>query len=251
MALLLVAAMIALALPAQPAGAASPFYVKVEGRMLVPISETNQYVVSMAGGPAESGGNYSYTAQVSGELSSFDGKVVPSNAQGTTPIFALNVTAPSVAQEITLWINATSVKGTASATASTLIHITVVKPIVISANVVNQGNVTVTGVLVRFLADGAELHNTTITLASGTSQTVTYNWTAQGISNGEHLITVQLDPQAQFVRLSSGGTVFTQTIYVGDTGFGNMDMVMVILFILFLLLAYFIYKRPTKKRKKK
>jgi hypothetical protein len=249
----LIATILLMAVPVQQAEAAtySPLFLKVEGPTLVSVSEMNQYTITGVGGPAESGGNYSFAAYVTGSQSDFTGFVRPLAGVSARSTFLVNVTAPNLGQTMTLFINMTSTKGLDTERASTSIVITVVNPIVISARVVNQGSMGVSGVPVKFLADGKQLYNTTIDLAAGESRTLVYNWTAQGISSGEHLVTVELDPNGQFVRFASGGTLFTQTIFVGGNDFGNINLLMVMMFILLLVLAYFIYKRPTKKKKKK
>ncbi|MDD1743919.1 MAG: hypothetical protein LUO85_04755, partial [Methanomassiliicoccales archaeon] len=130
------------------------------------------------------------------------------------------------------------------------ISIKVVKPIVITAKVVNQGNATLSGVPVIFFVDDVKLYNTTIDLNAKASKTIIYNWTSQSVADGQHAVRVELDPNNQFVRFASGGTIFTQTIWVGATDTSGSDAVLIGLFVLMLLVTYFVYKRPAKRRKK-
>ncbi len=125
-----------------------------------------------------------------------------------------------------------------------------VKPIVITAKVVNQGNATLTAVPSTFFVDDVQLYNTTIDLSAKATKTVVYNWTSQSVSDGEHAVRVELDPNNQFVRFASGGTIFTQTIWVGPTDTSGSDAVLIGIFILLLLVTYLVYKRPAKRRKK-
>jgi hypothetical protein len=252
-ALALIAMLVLVALPAQRAEAAiyNPLYVKIEGPSLVSVSEKHQYVITGIGGPAESGGNYSYTAYVRGENENFNGFVMPVIGVSAGNTFVINVTAPSTSQLMVLVVNMTSTKGLDTVKATTSMAITTVNAIVISAKVINYGVMAVSGVPVIFSVDGKKIFNTSINLAAGESRTLAYNWTEQGVSQGEHVVTVQLDPNGQFVRFTSGGTIFTETIFVGGGDYGNINLLMVMLFIMLLVLAYFVYKRPTKKRKKK
>ena len=176
--------------------------------------------------------------------------VTPDSGTSATGKFTTNLTASSFAEDVTLSVIVTSNNGTAQSNVTKNIAIMIVKPIVISAKVVNQGNVTLTGVPVVFLVDGVKLYNTTISLGSKATTTIVYNWTSQTVSNGEHMVRVELDPYNQFVRFSSGGTIFTQTIWVGPTDTSGSDAVLIGLFVLLIIVTYFVYKRPAKRRKK-
>jgi hypothetical protein len=250
--LALVAMLVLVALPAQRAEAASsnPLFVKVEGPSLVSISEKHQYIITSVGGPAEAGGNYSFTAYLKSEQLSFDGFVVPTSGVSTSGTFVITVTAPTTPQLMDLVVNVTSNKGLDTTSASARLLITTVNSIVISADVVNQGTMAVSGVPVIFSVDGNVIYSTSINLTAGEMRSVVYNWTGSA-SQGEHVLTVQLDPNGQFVRFASGGTIYTQTIFIGSGGFDNINLLMVMIFILLLLAAFFMYKRPAKKRKKK
>ena len=70
------------------------------------------------------------------------------------------------------------------------------------------------------------------------------------VSDGEHTVRVELDPESQFVRFSSGGTIYTQTIWVGPNNSSNNDGILIGLFVLLLFVTYLVYKRPAKRRKK-
>jgi len=233
------------------AATATPLHASpISGQTLVAINEKHQYQVTAVGGPGEGvGGNYSFAFSVVGS-SKTDALVTPDSGASATGRFTTNLSASSFAEVITLIVKVTSFNSTATSNVTKSIAIQVVKPIVISAKVVNQGNATLTGVPVTFFVDEVQLYNTTIDLDSKATKTVVYNWTSQAVSDGEHSVRMELDPNSQFVRFSSGGTIFTQTIWVGATDTSGNDAVLIGLFVLLLFVTYMVYKRPAKRRKK-
>jgi hypothetical protein len=232
------------------AAATTPLFASLTGPTQVAINEKHQYQVIAVGGPGEGrGGNYSFTFNVVGS-SNTNALVTPSSGISTTGRFSTNVSVSSFAEDLTLSVKVTSYNSTATSNVTKSIVIEVVKPIVISVNVVNQGNATLTGVPVTFFVDDVQLYNTTINLNSKATKAVVYNWTSQAISDGEHSVRVELDPNSQFVRFSSGGTIFTQTIWVGASDTSGNDAILIGLFVLLLFVTYLVYKRPAKRRKK-
>jgi hypothetical protein len=230
--------------------ATTPVFATLSGPTLVATNEVHQYQIVAIGGPGEgTGGNYSFQLVLSGS-SKTDGKVLPDTGGSRDGKFYVNVTASSFAEDLTLSVKVGSYNGTSSNNITKTMIIKVVKPIVITAKVVNQGNATLTGVPVAFYVDDVKLYNTTITLSSKTTKTLVYNWTSQTVRNGEHSVRVELDPNNQFVRFSSGGTIFAQNIWVGPNDSSGSDGVLIGLFVLVLLMTYFVYKRPAKRRKK-
>jgi hypothetical protein len=236
--------------PATVQAEASPLYASLSGQTLVATSEKHPYQIVAIGGPGEgTGGNYSFQFTLKGS-SKTDGQVLPDSGTSKTGKFMVNVTASSFAEDLTLSVKVSSYTATSSTNITKSLVIKVVKPIMITAKVVNQGNSTLTGVPVTFYVDDVKLYNTTITLSSKTTKSVVYNWTSQTVSNGEHNVRVELDPNSQFVRFSSGGTIFTQTVWVGPSDYSSSDGVLIGLFVLLLLVTYLVYKRPAKRRKK-
>jgi hypothetical protein len=233
------------------AATTNPLYANLSGQTLVAINEKHQYQVVAIGGPGEgAGGNYSFAFFVAGSSSKSNASVTPDSGTSATGKFTVNLTASSFAEDLTLSVNVDSYNGNATSNITKSVVIKVIKPIVISANVVNQGNVTLTGVPVTFFVDDVQLYNTTINLNAKATKSVVYNWTSQTVSNGEHTVRVELDPNSQFVRFSSGGTIFTQTIWVGNSDSSGTDAILIGFFVLLLFITYTIYKRPAKRRKK-
>ena len=239
------------ALTAQAADATSPIYIKVDGLTTVAIKETNPYTVFAVGGPAEGvGGNYSFTVTVEG-TNVADAVISPANGKNSAGRFTFNLTAPSAATQMTIVVNVTSQSNTGSTqTATMTYYVDSVVPIVIWAKVVNQGSVALSSVPVYFYADGDLLEQENISLDAGGSKIVYYNWTAS-VGQGQHEVMVELDPNGQFVRFESGGTVYTQTIWVGMNNFSNTNAILIGGIVIMLFVAYLVYKRPGVKRRKK
>jgi hypothetical protein len=231
--------------------ATAPIYIKIEGKATVAIDETNAYFVTAVGGPAEeAGGNYSFIVTIEGQNVA-DAIISPANGKSSTGVFQFNLTAPSAATEMTIVVNVTSESSAGAKLVATMpYYVKSVVPIVITAKVVNQGSVDLSGVPVYFYADGDLLEEREIDLSAGGSKVVVYNWT-DSVGQGQHEVSVQLDPNGQFVRFESGGTIFSQTIWVGMGDYGNMNAILIGGIMIFIFVAYIVYKRPGSKRRKK
>jgi subtilase family serine protease len=225
-----------------------PIYVSIEGKNVVATSEKWQYVVNVIGGPgALTGGNFSYSAELVGTDIS-DSLVTPSSGVSSSGLFKINVTAPSLPQDVTLVLNVTSSTILDSENAVKTFPIKVLEPVVVQATVKNAGDFDVIGVPVSIHVDGTKVYETTVDVNSLSSRTITYNWTDPEMSQGEHVITVVLDPDNKFVEFESGGSVYTTTIYVGRSSFGTTDALLGILFVMSVVLVLIVYTRPKKRR---
>ena len=225
-----------------------PIYVSIEGRNVLATGEKSQYVVKVIGGPGSlTGGNFSYAAKLVG--TNLSGSLVtPSSGASSSGLININVTAPGVPQDVILVLNITSATILDSEFAVKTFPIKVLAPVVIRATVKNAGDFDVTGVPLSIYADGTEVYETTVDVDALTSRTITYNWTDPEMSQGEHVITVLLDPGNKFVEFESGGSVYTTTIYVGKSSYGTTDALLGILFVMSVVLVLIIYSRPKKRR---
>jgi hypothetical protein len=139
-------------------------------------------------------GNYSWNASLD------SGDVTPKKGSGDAESFNVTVTAPDITGDIVLSVTLTN--GTVNHTARYTLH--VIDPTVISATVKNSGLLGMEDVKVRFLADGVVVNTTTFSIPANSTKTVSYNWTAHGLSNGEHTVQVVLDPDNEYVRFLDG-----------------------------------------------
>lgn len=248
MALFLLSVLLLSAVPAN-ASDTTPLYVSVTGPTVIGKGETAQYLVEAVGGPAEvSGGNYSYKASIMGPNTE-DAYVLPTTGKSVTGRFYLNVTARGEVSSVILRVNVTSSSQTESVNKTVYYRITVVEPVTIVANIENGGNAQVNGLPVTIYADGKPIYSTNVTIAPGATYTLRYNWTDPELESGEHVITIILDPEQEFVTFEGGGTTYTMTFYYGKEDFGTWNILLAVLSGLLIFLTYSFYRRPTRRRK--
>ena len=249
---MIVSTMLAMGLVSMPAEAAAPgpLHVTIEGSAVVAVSEVHPYVITCVGGPgAELGGNYSYNANL--VFSGTGGVVTPASAVSASGVFIINVTAPHAPEDMLLLVNVSSynsINGLEQVHKE--FHIKVIAPLVFSAIVKNQGSTVLSSVPIAFYLDGVKVYNTTFALDAKATKTIRYNYTNANLAGGTHVVRLELDPNNQYVKFSSGGTVLEQTIYVGVSNYGNSDGLLILVFFMLVFVTYFIYKRPKRKRKK-
>ncbi len=226
----------------------SPLYVSIDGPIVMGKGETKMYHVEVAGGPSEGKGNYTYTASILGTTSA-DANVLPTSGTTTGTLF-LNVTSQGEIPRITLWVNVTSSYGGEVEQKIQEYPIEVVDPIVITANVVNTGNISVNSVPLTIYADGQTIHSTSVSLDPGEEETVKYNWTDPTVSRGEHVIKVVLDPDQELITFLGGGTVYTSSIWVGEEDWGMYNIIFIVLAAFIIIVAYSLYRRPSRRRRR-
>ena len=226
--------------------AASPMYVSVNGPTLIASGETHQYNVTALGGPGEASGGYSFVVDVL----SGDATVTPNNGESDDGTFSFNLTAGGKGM-VVLSVEAVSTLGAEFDSKVQEYTVEVVEPVVISAKITNFGNVPVIGVPVTYLVDDVEVYNTSVDLAAGASITLRYNWTEAGLKDGEHTLTVLIDPDDQFVKFDNGDTTYTSTFYVGEEDYSTTNTVFILLVVVLGVLAFLLYRRKPVKKKKK
>ncbi len=186
-------------------------------------------------------GDYTWNASVSA------GSITPTSGKGSADSFNITVTAPTTTQDIVLSVTLTN--GTVNHTSTRTLH--VITATVITATVKNSGLLAMNDVTARFLADGVEVNTTTFDIAANSTTTLTYNWTAHGLSNGQHTVQVVLDPNNEYVRFLDGSSTYTSTFYVGESIYGALNIVLAILVALLIFIVFITYMNRGKKGKKK
>jgi hypothetical protein len=187
------------------------------------------------------GGNYTWLANITG------GTVAPSSGTGSADRFTLVVTAPSTTGDLALTVTLSN--GTASTSTAEKYTIHVVKPVAISAQVKNSGDVAMQNVSVQYKLDGTVVNTTSFSIPANTTRTLYYNWTGPALSNGEHTVELTLDPSNQFVNFINGDKVFTSKFFVGDSGWGFANLLLTIVFAVLLLVLFFTYMNKGRKKK--
>lgn len=227
-----------LALPVM-ADEASDYSVSFSGAEYLIPSEQGVVVVNIA--TDRPSGDYSWNASIS------SGQITPNKGSGSADSFNITVTAPTTTGDAVLSLTLTN--GTVNHTSTYTLHI--IQATVISATVKNSGYLAMEDVKVRFLADGAVLNETTFDIAANSTSTVSYNWTAHGLSAGEHTVQVMLDPDNQYVRFLDGSSTYTSKFFVGESIWGTMNVILAILVALLAFIVFLTYMNRGKKGKKK
>lgn len=231
--------MACLAAPAATAAETSSYNVNFDGSVqyLQPKEAGTVTVNVAADRPA---GNYTWNASVSA------GTVTPTKGTTGAESFALTVTAGTTTGDLVLTVGLTN--GSVSQTEKYTIK--VVNPVVITADVKNSGNVTLSNIPVQFKADGAVINTTTFTIPANSTKTLTYNWTAGGLSDGDHTVEIVLDPNSEFVTFLDGSTTFSSTFHKGGTIYGTLNIFLAGMVVLLLVVIFLSYMNRGKKRKK-
>lgn len=211
-----------------------------------------QCTLTIAGGPASDlSGNYTYEIEITGKNTT-GSSATPREGKSLTGIWALNITMPDRAsQTIKIKVNASS-RNEATKEIKYLeneFEIKVVDPIVIRAEIFNNGPVDALNVTAKFFADGALLHTQTFGLPANSSTALIYNWTFLKIKEGKHVITVSIDDSGSVVEFSNGNNVFSRTIYVEQTSnpIGGVLTIAVIILSVFVGLMYL--QKPMRRKK--
>lgn len=217
------------------------------------INATVPCIMTISGGPAEPGGNYSYTATVIG-TNTTGASINPANgATQRSGTFKLNVTMPVAAgQTIKVRVNATSTTatGTTSDTLQRDFEFKVVTPVVIKVLVVNTGPVPVTNATARFYADGTLLSTQTFNISGIGSQNLSYNWTFLKIKTGKHVVTVTVDDPNNIVEFSDGNNVISRNIWIGKQS-NVAGAVLTSGVVILAVLVFLMYiQKPVRKTKK-
>lgn len=249
----LVAPTLALLPPARNAGAYGGIEVTLQHPAYAGTNDTVPCVMTISGGPAQNGGNYSYSATILGTNTtgaSVDPGSAPSQQSG---VFKINLTMPYLApQTITIRVNATSTapSGTASDTLLQDFKIKVVVPVVITATCVNTGAVQASNVTARFFADGTLLSTQTFNVSANGTKGLSYNWTYLNIKSGKHVVTVTVDDPNNIVEFSDGNNVISRTIWIGKQSnlagavlTGGVIVLAVLVFLMYI-------QKPQRKSKK-
>ncbi len=258
-AVLLVAAFLgpafALLESAPNAAAYSGIDVTLQRPAFAGIGQKVECVMTITGGPAEAGGNYSYSASVVGTNTTGAGVFPSTGSPQRSGTFVFNVTMPTVGdQTIKIRVNVTSTSssGGKSDTLERDFEMKVVVPITIYAAVVNTGSISVSNVTASFFADGVLLSTRVFNISANGTQKLIYNWTFLTVTTGKHVIMVTINDPYKVVEFSTGGNVMTRDIWVGSHGnpLGALlsGVVVVLAFLVFLVWIQKPMRRPKARK---
>ena len=209
--------------------------IDYEGDSRIAINSRNQYVLTLTGGPADTGGTWEYTIIPIYENWTGAPKVEPKNASSESNVF-FNFTAPGVAQLVKLKVLAESKNGTDSSTNERIIEIKVVKPIVISTTVYNSGDVSVEQAKVLFYANSNLISTKYVDLPANGNVTVHLNYTTY--VEGKNSITIKIDPENEILKLAGGKTEITKVVYYREDAGKYEGLYILFIIVLIFMLLY-------------
>ncbi|MDR2866119.1 MAG: hypothetical protein LBV13_01765 [Methanomassiliicoccaceae archaeon] len=166
----------------------------------------------------------------------------------------LTITAPGTAgsYELVVEFKFTNTSGEEVKITKTA-PVIVIAPIKLTA-VINNNAGAIVGMEIWFEVDGVKVENgwfdidgkddPNITIESGGSKTVTYNWLVEGISGGVHTFVIKgyVGPQ------SLDATIMTEPaeFFIGQTSYTLIEAIVVILFIVLVIVALWVFRKPVK-----
>jgi len=218
LALLLVAAVAGVLLPAAVRAAEGPpLFVTLDGPPALAPGARASYNVTVTGGPVGVPANYTVVYYVTGAnvTDASPTKTAPGRASGNQTRFSLNVTAPKQEQTLTLHaeVSAQSATfGTQSATAE--IPVVVVTPITLQATFHNAAATAATNVTVRFYVDNVLVGTSKIaSIPANGDGIATFQYLPAGLAEGQHIVRVEADLDGNGVIDASRGEVVTSEIF--------------------------------------
>ena len=180
-------------------------------------------------------GTASYTADIPGGSVEPDFGIVDEEAE-------IEVTVPNTAGRHWLTVNFTFADG------SEVVRewlIDVIEPYVFTARLVNNGDIAVNGLPVKFILNGETVNVTTVDLAAGEEKTVQYRH-IEGLSSGRNTITVVLDAENDLVTLSTGTTSMTTVFYIGQADYSLSHWIMGLTLVIMTFGLIWVVRKPKR-----
>lgn len=234
--------MAAIAVPAPAAAQNDSYLIDVKGPEAMIPGEKAVLTVNVEGGPD---GKIKYNASVPSGAT-----ITPKTGAPSGRSFNLTVTAPStIGSTFTVTIEVSSLNGSVKTIAR--YEIKVVEPVTLSVTLVNSADVTAVGIPVSFYVDGNHVGTVNATIPAATTHKISYNWSVASLSQGRHVLKVVIDPDQKFVRFADGTNEYTGEFYVGDGGWGTINLLLSILVVIFIVVVFLTYMNQSKKKKKK
>lgn len=127
--------------------------------------------------------------------------------------------------------------------------LTVVEPIILTAEIVNKGSIEITLESVAFVIDGKEMdvtdENKNIIVPANGSKTVTYEWIVDSPSGGSHSFKLNAKPDG-IKDVDLEGLNKKYTFYVGENDHTLITVIFGIILIILLLVVIWIARKPVK-----
>lgn len=220
-----------------------PIEASLSGPTLISSSTTQQYVLTVTGGPA---GNYSYTAYVSAKNTT---GLSPTPTTGTSAdgIFYINVTTGGTAEVVTLTTNITAGTGNAQIYSIKSFLITVVNPITITVPVTNEGSSGVQNANVSLYVNNKYIESRNLTLSAGQTSNVTFSWLSSNYPPGTNTATVIISSSGQLF-FANGQVQTSFPIYIPGGASAAIDNYIILGCVAAAIALFMIYFRKPKPR---
>jgi hypothetical protein len=199
----------------------------IHGPDRLPINTTTEYTIEIKGGPAEEGGNWSYSARIEDKDNEpvSGANIMPPNSTSRENIFKVNVTTPIEAMNMVLIVNGSSFinETNISSSGDYFKEIEVFEPIKIniSAKIRNPSFLEVKDAVITFYVAPIGgtfnlLGNKTVNIPPNSTQDVWIEWVASKSDYGEHEVEIRIDEENTLLEFDDGDNVMRKTIYVGE-----------------------------------
>ena len=126
--------------------------------------------------------------------------------------------------------------------AKTTLH--VLSPITLSVTVSNTGSLAINNAKVYFYVDGVKVDDSeqNLSVAAGSSATVTYKYYSANLSHGEH--TYYLSAGDSSYNLNGLGD--KQTFYYEQGNMDYMNWIMILIIVILVIIGIWVYRKPVK-----
>ncbi|MDD4222216.1 MAG: CARDB domain-containing protein [Candidatus Methanomethylophilus sp.] len=158
----------------------------------------------------------------------------------------LTVTAPDTAGTYTLTVTYTETVNEGNAeTYTDTQEIQVKAPIKLSITLENTGSLDLTDAKVYFYLDDKLIEDskTTLTVAAGDSDTITYDYVPDGLSSGSHTFKV-LPAEGSYIGIDGLGD--ETTFYYNVSSYDWASYLMAALFVVMLVILVYVMAKPVK-----
>lgn len=223
----------------------------VFGPSIMATGSTAEFNVTVVGGPADEGGNFSLMAHLEG--TNLSGALPlessPLELTTTTGKFSVNVTSPTIPQKMKLFINATSAKNESRNWGETEYEIDVVKPIKLKAKIENEGSIDLKDIIVNFYVDGNYVGFENISvLNAGMSTTVTHEWLVTGLRSGRHELIATVDLNNDGVISEKDGDIVTLQYFYKE--YGDIHPAIILAISVLMIFVILLLVRTVRKKRR-
>ncbi|MFQ5837176.1 MAG: CARDB domain-containing protein [Thermoplasmata archaeon] len=193
---LLVLLLLVLALIPLPSQAQGPVAIFISTPDVAGTGKDVPVSVTVAGGPGEDNGTFSIKVYLRGE--DMEGAAPleesPLEKSSSDKTFDFNVTMPLAEQQVEIVVEANSTKGGQWSVSSSSKTVTVLVPLIVSASVVNTGDVEIKDVPVFLYLDGKQVAETRLgSLKPEEFEEVSFEYLPVGLSVGTHRLEIRVD----------------------------------------------------------